>query len=394
MINKLIVLQPISLCNLNCSYCYVVGRRDPKLMSEDVVDACARVIFNSSVVTPHGPQDKILISWHAGEPLAAGIDFYQKAVDTFKRHNHQNIPYTMNIQTNAVLLNDAWCDFFKANDFTVSMSVDGPEFIHNRFRVDWKNKGSFDRVLKGMRYLKKHKIPLTAICVITEESLSFPDEIYTFFRDHHFTSVGFNVDEKEGTHAQSTYESSSIDSSISPHTLEKFKQFFTRLFELWKRDGKPFSIREFDHLLLKMGFYAKHDYETFVFATESIAFANIGITKTGDIVTFSPELAAGTPDDPKKFVIGNVLDIQSFDELEQNANFQSQLKEITQSIRNCAQECEYFDLCGGGTPANKFYEKGSFEATETNFCILTKKMMTDVVLEQLKTEDRGQRTDA
>jgi uncharacterized protein len=53
-------------------------------------------------------------------------------------------------------------------------------------------------------------------------------------------------------------------------------------------------------------------------------------------------------------------------------------------LEQCRQTCEYFDICLGGCPANKIFENGTFDSTETLFCRLAKKAVIDVVLERVE----------
>lgn len=66
-----------------------------------------------------------------------------------------------------------------------------------------------------------------------------------------------------------------------------------------------------------------------------------------------------------------------------NFTFQTQLKEIGRGIKSCAKSCQYFNVCGGGSPSNKYFETGSFESTETDFCYLTQQVMTDLLIDKL-----------
>lgn len=381
MLNSLIVIQPIDLCNLNCSYCYVPGRRNPKVMSDAVLDSCARVIFNSSVTASDNPKDAIRISWHAGEPMTVGIKFYERAIQYLRKYGHDS-PFIMNIQTNGTLINQEWCDFFRENQFEVTVSIDGPEHIHDYCRKDWKGRGSFYKVIKGIDLLRKNNLPLRALSVLTDYSLDYPDEIYAFFKEHEFSYVGFNAEEQEAYN-----QHSSFGSYKSPNTKQlslRFKTFMSRIFDLWEADRRPFELREFNELIDIIVRFKASDFNEGILNSPSIAFSIITISKDGDITTFSPEMAGGTAENPKKFVIGNVSEIQSFDELEKNDNFLHQRDAIFQGIRNCAKECHYFSLCGGGCPANKFYENSNFESTKTMACILTKQIISDVVIEKLE----------
>ncbi len=383
MINTLLVIQPIDLCNLNCSYCYVPGRRNPKVMSDEVLEATARVIFNSSVTIPDDSEDLVKISWHASEPMLAGMDFYEKALEVFTKYQGKS-RFRFNIQTNATVVNQEWCDFFNAHNFEIGLSVDGPEFIHNRYRKDWKGKGSFSRVMKGIDCLRENNIPLHGLVVITDYSLDYPDEVYAFFKDNNFKHVGFNLEELEAFNQKSSMVNLSHAENIRHSQLAaRFSHFFSRLYDLWEKDGYLFHIREFEEVIDKIKYIKTTEFNDHPLRSSLVAFSNITITKDGNVSTFAPEMAGGTAEDPNKFVIGNVLNIESFDDLEKNENYQRLRDAIFKGIRNCASECSYFDLCGGGCPSNKFYENGKLDSTETMMCIFMRQILTDIVIEKL-----------
>jgi uncharacterized protein len=50
------------------------------------------------------------------------------------------------------------------------------------------------------------------------------------------------------------------------------------------------------------------------------------------------------------------------------------------------QTCAYYGYCGGGAPANKYYENGSFATAETIFCKYSVKLPLDIVLNDLEAE--------
>lgn len=372
MINQLVILQPINLCNLNCSYCYVPGRRDPTQMNEKILEASVKHIFNSPETVY---SENVSVVWHAGEPLAVGMDYYEKAIDLIKRYNNSK-KIGLSLQTNGTLINQAWCDFFKKHNFDIGISIDGPQFIHDKHRKDWKNKGSFERAMRGARIMKENNMDLHAISVLTSDGLDYPEEVYNFFKENKFSSFGFNIDEHENQNTASSFSTLSVD------LIDRYKRYLSKLYDLWVQDHRSIEIREFNEVLGYITF-KKHNSVNHVLTTESTAFSIITISKTGNITTFSPELAGGVSGNENEFVIGNVLEINSFDDLIENSNYKKQASSISQGIINCARSCEYFDLCGGGAPSNKYYEKGSFAATETNYCKLTKQLLIDVVLEKL-----------
>jgi len=80
--------------------------------------------------------------WHAGEPLAVGLDFYKRVSRLVKTHNQRQLRVRQKVQTNGTLIDRDWCRFFSDEAFGVGVSVDGPEFLHDRQRPNWAGRGS------------------------------------------------------------------------------------------------------------------------------------------------------------------------------------------------------------------------------------------------------------
>ena len=69
--------------------------------------------------------------------MTVGIDFYRKAVGFANTYKPEEIEVQHTIQTNGMLINEKWCDFFKEHDFKVGVSLDVPEFLHDKNRRNW-----------------------------------------------------------------------------------------------------------------------------------------------------------------------------------------------------------------------------------------------------------------
>lgn len=182
---KLIVLQPTSLCNLNCQYCYVPGRKDSTRMSEQTLENVIAKVLRSSIV-----DENVEFLWHAGEPLTVGIDFYKKVMTYIQKHNNQDRRIRNRLQTNGTLLTPDWCEFLLENDFQIGISIDGPAMLHNRNRIDWSGKGSHHLVMRGLKLLKEYGLSFGGLCVLTRESLNYPREIFNFFTPMVFNRLG------------------------------------------------------------------------------------------------------------------------------------------------------------------------------------------------------------
>ena len=145
-----VFIKPIGArCNLRCSYCYYLNKSDicspdnKTVMDDDILEQYIMQHFSIS------SSDVVLFTWHGGEPLLAGIDFYQKALFFQKKYLPNGKSFLNGIQTNGTLITKEWCDFFIENKFIVGISIDGPEVFHNKMRHSENRSGSFKNSLKG-----------------------------------------------------------------------------------------------------------------------------------------------------------------------------------------------------------------------------------------------------
>jgi uncharacterized protein len=169
-------------CNLGCQYCFFLSKenlypRESPLMDEAMLDTYIRQLMESS------PGLQVDIAWQGGEPMLRGLDFYRRSVQLANKYRkpHQRILHTM--QTNGTLIDDEWAAFFKKNNYLVGLSVDGPQPLHDAYRVDKQNAGSFDHVVRGWNCLRKHDVDVNILCTIHAANADHPLEVYRFFRD-------------------------------------------------------------------------------------------------------------------------------------------------------------------------------------------------------------------
>jgi uncharacterized protein len=255
----------------------------------------------------------------------------------------------------------------------VGVSVDGPEFINDQNRLDLKKRGTFKRVLDGIKLLEKHNIEYSAIAVLTNFSLDYPTEIYNFFKSlKGLRSVGFNVDEEDGIN---------ITSTITEENKLKLIDFWERIYELQLLEENYMHVREifgFNEFFLRTNFNRPRLLSNHMLQPLGI----ITVDTNGDFTTFSPELIGMDDRTYDDFNFGNIYK-DSFKDIGKNNKFQLVFKEIVEGVKKCKNECSYFQFCGGGAPSNKLYENGTFNSTETNFCKFTKQVQVDAFLNVL-----------
>ena len=178
-----VLIKPTgAICNLDCKYCFFLSKEmlypgSRFRMAEDLL-----ATYLKQLLEGHRARE-VDVAWQGGEPTLIGLDFFKRSVDLVNRLKRpdQNIQYT--IQTNGTLLDDNWCAFFKQNNFLVGLSVDGPKHLHDVYRVNKGGAGSFDQVMRGLEFLKKHKVDFNILCTVHAANQHCPLEIYRFFRD-------------------------------------------------------------------------------------------------------------------------------------------------------------------------------------------------------------------
>lgn len=375
---NMVVMQPTSFCNLNCRYCYLPNRKDPSIMDDNILEASIRLSLEYPLV-----KDSVELLWHAGEPLVVGIKFYKKAVDLINKYysENSNLKIIKSIQTNGTLINKEWCKFFKENDFNIGVSIDGPEFLHDKNRKNWSHLGSFNKSLNGYLMLKEYEVNTGLISVITKEHLFYPDELFNFYISQGVTSVGLNLEEIENANKISSL---GTDLSSLPQELtDIYKIFMGRLFDLWWEKPGRIRIREITETIKSL-YQKAHDVNFYRIPDESHDLSIITIQKNGDISTFSPEFAGARDSNYNNFIIGNVLKINNFLELLENEHFKKIKKDVDLGREKCASECRYYDLCGSSFISNRYFETGRLDGTESIACVLHRQALTSVVFEKLK----------
>jgi uncharacterized protein len=368
---RLAVLQATSLCNLNCRYCYVPDRRDAARMPWHVLEAAARFVFAAAP-----DQRSFRFLWHAGEPLAAGLPFYQRAFAVIEGLAPAGSSVTHSIQTNGTLISESWCRLFEAHCVQIGLSIDGPADVHDANRRTWSNRGSHAQVMRGCGLLREHGIDPAALCVLTPLSFAKADDLYDFFVGAGFTSVAFNVDEAEGANATSSL------SRAAPETiLAGYKEFMRRLWRRWRADSGRLRIREFQQELSCI-----HDLQvdsTFVREPDEVVpFGILTVRRDGGVSTFAPELASTSSPQYADFVVGNVLR-DSPAEVRAGASLRRLSEDVARGRLACQRSCPYYAMCGAGFQSNRIAEHGSLAATETWTCRLHRQSLLDVIVEEL-----------
>jgi uncharacterized protein len=368
---RLLILQPTPFCNIDCAYCYLPDRSNRARMSMATVRAAARRLREDDLLDA-----ELTVVWHAGEPLVLPPAWYDEAFGVVAEALGDGVCASHAIQTNATLIDEAWCAFFLRQRVAVGVSVDGPAQLHDRHRRTRRGAGTHARVQRGIEQLRAHGVPFHAIAVVTAATLEAPDAFIDWFVAQGITELGINFDEAEGAHA-----GSSLQGREQAHAA-----FLDRLLERALQAG--IEVREFAaawralSMPLARWQCGAHDWPQ---NTQVMPLALLTVAHDGGWGTFSPELPGQHWPEYGDFVFGNVHMGGYLQGLEGSAC--SRLwQDIVSGVRACERQCAWFEHCGGGAPANKLYEHGSAAATETLHCRSMVQRPFETVLRRVERE--------
>ena len=180
-----------AVCNLSCHYCYYLKKEHlyPEGISFRMPDDILEAYIVQHIEAFPGPV--INFSWHGGEPTLLGLDYFRKIVALQRKHLPANRRITNGMQTNGTLLNDDWCRFLAAEDFSVGLSLDGPAELHDQFRVTRGQTPTHHLALRGYELLRRHRVPCDILCVVNAVNVRHPERVYRFFKQIKATYIGF-----------------------------------------------------------------------------------------------------------------------------------------------------------------------------------------------------------
>jgi uncharacterized protein len=352
-----VIMQPTTLCNLDCVYCYLPHRANNRPMSMDVATAVAATVNDWA-----GRAPRFSVVWHGGEPLAAGRAHLGRLMEPFAGVEHH-------VQTNATLIDDAWCEFFAERGVRIGLSIDGP-YERNGQRLLRNGNPAHARIVKGIEALRRNDLSFAALCVVSDPAPGVAVDLYRFFVDLGVSVLGVNLEEQEGVNVRS-----------NAHDDAAVRAFWAELTGAWRADPCV-EVREVEWALRYAGaalagqaddlLPRRHD------PIPTIAY-------DGRVVLLSPELAGFTSASYDDFSSGSVLD-RSLAEIVASAAERPAgwIAEYLRGVEECRDACPYFGFCGGGHAANRYFEQGRFDITQTRHCRNSKISLLEGVLDHAR----------
>ncbi|MFD9570332.1 cyclophane-forming radical SAM peptide maturase AmcB [Streptomyces sp. NPDC059982] len=363
-IPRSVIMQPTTQClPMDCTYCYLPFRKIENLMPVPVAEAVAQAVNGWTSQVPG-----FEVVWHGGEPLATGREHLALFMAPFENVKHS-------VQTNAALVDDAWCVFLLEHDFAVGVSIDGPEDM-NTHRITLAGHPGFRVTMRGIERLQRHGIPFSAIAVVSDPDPSNAARFYEFFAELGVTTLGVNVEEEEG-----------VNLGVRPADHGRSVEFWAALADAW-RANPVVRLREVQRVLNFAG-AVLGGHATAPTPTSAPWDPLPTVAYDGGVVMLSPELAGFTDTRFGDFTTGNVLE-EGLDVLVSEAEQRTPwITEFWNGVDDCRATCPAFAFCGGAHPANRYFEhNGRFDGTRTRYCTTAKIALLEGVTRHVREHAR------
>jgi uncharacterized protein len=357
-----VVLQPTTFCPWACDYCYLPTKDQRLTMPVEVASAVA-----ASVSEQQASDGCVEVVWHGGEPLAVGLTQFVRLLEPFEELRRSG-RVRHAVQTGAGLITAGWCELFSDFGFTVGVSIDGPEWADIQ-RHDRSGRSAHDRIMRGVRTLRAHGIAFSAIAVVTPATVLRADELAEFFENLGCTHVGFNIEECEGAN------------DTRPGVSSEDARAFWRALLRRRAAGSALRVRELDRLFSFVRDSRSHSSPWSKYLYDPIPT----VAWNGVTVLLSPELAGIHEPEYSDFALGNVLD-ETLPAMLARAHRVRYVDEFTRALGACAAGCEFYDFCLGAQAGNRYFEHGTFEATETAYCRNTRQALVRALNDHTKGE--------
>lgn len=334
-----------SICNIDCEYCFYLEkeklypeRNQNWRMNDETLEQYIKQHIEAQSST------QVEFAWQGGEPTLLGIKFYQRVVELCQKYGEGKKIYHA-FQTNGLLLNDEWCQFFKDNDFLIGLSIDGPADLHDRYRVTRSKKATHHKVLDAITLMKKHGVEFNTLTVVHAENVKSPLRVYQFLKDIGSTYIQFiPLVERYVETTVSLASPEQQQAKVTPWSVpaKQYGQFLNTIFDHWVENdvGKVF-VQMFDSTL---GSWLNESAGLCIFSENcGHAFA---LEANGDLYQCDHYVYP-------EYKLGNIHH-KSIKEMNISDEAIKFGKEKSETLNSQCLSCSYKFACHGGCPKHRF----------------------------------------
>ncbi|MEW5842595.1 MAG: anaerobic sulfatase-maturation protein [Bacteroidota bacterium] len=347
-----VMAKPIGpICNINCKYCFYLekenlyagnarGKTD-WIMTDDLLES----FIKQKIESTNLPEETF--AWQGGEPTLLGVNYFRKVVELQKKYaSGKRINNAF--QTNGILLNDEWCEFFSENSFLIGLSIDGPRELHDKYRVDKGGNPTFNKVMRGIEFLKKHKVEFNTLTVVQKNNSYHPLEVYNFLKENgskymQFIPIVERISERDSNGLSLTLPNQQ-KAVVSQWSVEpvQYGNFLIEIFNQWvSNDVGKYFVQTFDVAL-----EAWFGLEPSLCLFSKTCGNALAIEHNGDLYSCDHYVF---PENK----LGNILEnpLLSMVRSKQQTDFGNDKKD---KLPKYCRECNVKFVCNGECPKNRF----------------------------------------
>ena len=351
---KALCLHVAHTCNLNCSYCFASQGKyhgERAIMSYEVGKRALDFLVENS-----GSRRNLEVDFFGGEPLM-NFDVVKKLVAyarSIEKEKGKNFRFTLT--TNGVLIDDDVIDFANKEMSNVVLSLDGRKEVHDRFRVDYQGKGSWEKIVPKFQKLVKARDGKNYYMrgTFTHNNPDFLEDIKVML------DLGFNELSMEPV-VCNTSDPSALTKEDIETVCKQYEDLATLMLEKDKQ-GKPFT---FYHYMIDLtgGPCIYKRISGCGSGTEYMA-----VTPWGDLYPCHQFVG------DEKFKLGDVFTGVH------NLDIQNEFLSCNVYAREDCKDCWAKLYCSGGCAANAYHSTGSIKGVYKDGCTLFKKRMECAIM--------------
>lgn len=229
-------------CNLACDYCYYLEKQklyqngEKHVMSDQLTEVFVREYIQSQFGR------EVNFTWHGGEPMIRPLSYYKKVV-RWQRQYAEGKTILNCLQTNGTLLTPEWCRFLHDEGWLVGISIDGPQNMHDAYRMKRNGAPTWEKVMQGIEMLDRYEVEWNAMAVVNDITAARPLDFYRFFRDElecrylQFTPVVERIHRhQDGRHLAHVMDGEEYAVAPFSVTPEAWGEFLCTMFDEWYRN--------------------------------------------------------------------------------------------------------------------------------------------------------------
>ena len=354
---KALCLHVAHTCNLNCSYCFASQGKyhgERALMSFEVGKRALDFLIENS-----GTRHNLEVDFFGGEPLMNWNVVKELVAYARVQEKIHNKNFRFTLTTNGVLIDDEVIDFCNKEMSNVVLSLDGRPEVHDRLRVDYMGRGSYDLIVPKFQEFVKRRGGKNYYMrgTFTHNNIDFTNDIF------HMADLGFTELSMEPV-VCSPEDASALTEEDLPILFDQYEILAKEMIKR-KKEGRPFT---FYHYMLDLT-HGPCIYKRISGCGSGTEY--MAVTPTGELYPCH-QFVGDT-----KYLLGNIWDGVT------NKDVQNEFKLCNAYARPECNDCWAKLYCSGGCAANSYHASGKITGIYEYGCELFKKRIECAVMIQV-----------